>query len=163
MNEIWKDIQGFEYKYRISSYGNVESLNFNRSGKSKLLTPCKNSNGYLTVNLYKNSKNSNVKVHKLVAIHFLNHKPCNYKEVVNHIDFDKSNNKIDNLELISQRENSNQKHIESVSKYVGVSRCRYKWRATMSIGRKSKHIGVFETEIEASNAYQKAVKEITKN
>lgn len=154
-NEIWKYVIDHENYYQVSNLGRVKSLRFN---KEKILKQSINNNGYLTLCLSKNKKYKNLKVHKLVAIAFLNHVPCGYKEVVNHIDFDRTNNNVKNLEIVTARENSNQKHLKSSSKYTGVSRCGDKWRAVITYGNKQKHIGVFKTELEASNAYELELK-----
>lgn len=76
---------------------------------------------YLGVSLSRDGKAKTITVHKLVAYAFLNHKSCGYKLVVNHIDTNPKNNNVTNLEIVTTRENSNQKHIKSSSKYVGVS------------------------------------------
>jgi len=62
------------------------------------------------------------KVHKLVAIHFLNHNPCGYKVVVDHIDGNPLNNHVNNLRLVSSRENINLGYDKknTTSKYRGV-------------------------------------------
>lgn len=106
MREIWKDIDGFNGKYRISNLGNVMSMNFSNSGKSKLLTPKKHHSGYLLVRLgYGDSrKQKNRTVHSLVAEAFIpnpEHKRC-----VNHIDGNKENNSVSNLEWVTHKENS---------------------------------------------------------
>ena len=73
--------------------------------------------------------------------------------------FNKTNNKLDNLEIVTQRENSNQKHLKSSSKYIGVSwsKSRNKWVALIYLNGKHKNLGRFNDELEASKAYQKAL------
>jgi len=102
-------------------------------------------------------------VHRLVAECFLNHKRCGFELVVNHIDFNKTNNKLDNLEIVTNRENSNKKHLKSSSKYIGVywSGLNNKWRASISINSRNKHLGLFTDELEASKAYQKELLNIS--
>ena len=75
---------------------------------------------------------------------------------------DKSNNNKNNLEIVTTRVNSNQKHLKSSSEYTGVIwyKPRNKWKASIRISGKIKYLGLFELEIEASNAYQKALKEL---
>jgi hypothetical protein len=80
----------------------------------------KESNGYLQVGLFKNKKTKVFRVHQIVSMAFLNHNPCGHKLVINHIDFDKTNNNLNNLEITTQRQNTNQKHLTSTSKYTGV-------------------------------------------
>ena len=89
---------------------------------------------------------------------FLNHKLCGMKKVVHHIDNNKMNNKLLNLEIVSQRENSYTHHI-GTSKYTGVSWDieRKKWKSNIRINNKIKFLGRFNTEMEASIAYQNAL------
>ena len=151
--EIYKDVIGYEGIYQVSNLGNIKSFN---CGKEKILKPSKNAQGYLQTGLTINKNTSNRQVHQLVAEAFLNHTRCGYKLVVNHIDFNRTNNNISNLEIVTQRENSNRKHLKSSSKYVGVTWCkRYnKWRSRIVINGKLKHLGYFINELEASKAYQ---------
>ena len=103
------------------------------------------------------------KVHQLVAESFLNHKRCGMKLVVNHIDFDKTNNKLDNLEIVTTRENTNQKHLKSYSNFTGVSwnKRANKWIASIKINNKNKYLGYYSNELEASKAYQKELLNIS--
>ena len=93
MIEIWKDIEGFEGLYQISNYRRVKGLITN-----KILKPNDNGNGYLYVMLSKNNKPYMKKVARLVVQHFLRN-PQKLKEV-NHIDQNKHNNIVSNLEWI---------------------------------------------------------------
>jgi hypothetical protein len=110
--EIWKDIKGFEGFYQVSNLGNVRSLdrviiekNSVRTVKRKgvLLKLGYDEKGYNRIYLTKNCKKKTLKVHRLVAQHFLEKKE-NKKEV-NHKDGDKNNNKVSNLEWCNRREN----------------------------------------------------------
>lgn len=165
--EIWKGITGFENNYQVSNIGRVRSLDriiLSKNGrylnyKGRLLSPAINSRGYLCILLCMNCKIKSVNIHQLVAIEFLNHIVCGKKLVVNHIDFNKLNNNVNNLEIVTFRENTNRKHIKSSSKYVGVSwdKNRNKWSAKICINGLNKTLGRFKTEIEAHNEYQKAL------
>lgn len=151
--EIWKDIIGYEGLYQVSNFGNVKSFWF---GKETILKQplCK---GYCQVSLYKDKKTKTIQVHQLVAIHFLNHKPDGFKLVINHIDFNIRNNNVENLEIVTPRQNTNQKHLKSSSKYVGVywHKQMKKWAACILINKKSKHLGFFKIEYDAHLAYEK--------
>ena len=105
MNEIWKDIVGYEGLYQISNLGNVKSLNYRRTGKERILNPGNNGCGYLFVILCNNGKRKHFKIHRLVANAFLEN-PDN-KSDVNHKDEDKTNNNVDNLEWMTRQENNN--------------------------------------------------------
>jgi hypothetical protein len=94
MQEIWKDIKGYEGKYQVSNKGNVKSLNFNNTGKPKELKQKINRYGYYEVKLSKNNKTKNFLVSTLVANAFLNRK--NNEVEVMHIG-DTSENNVENL------------------------------------------------------------------
>lgn len=172
MEEIWKDIPEYEGFYQVSNLGRVKSVKRKikiRAGvyvtlKELFLKPSVDGGGYYQVILNKKSKRKTIKVHKLVSMAFLNHKPCGYKLVVNHIDFNKLNNRLDNLEIVTQRENANLKHIKSTSKYVGVcwNKFRNKWVSYIKINGKLKYLGLFKCELQAHQAYQKALNNIIK-
>jgi hypothetical protein len=150
--EIWKEVKGFD-GYLISNLGNVKSFRRNRE---KILNPAIDSSGYLTVSLYDNKIKCTKKIHQLVAVAFLNHNNCGYKLVVNHINFNKIDNNVFNLEVVSARVNCNRKHLKSSSKYTGVGwhKQHLKWHAQIIIDKKKIHLGYFINEIDASNAYQ---------
>lgn len=95
----WKLIEGFDGIYSVSNYGEVRN---NRTGK--LMKPRKNEKGYLHIGLTKNGKQKNMRVHRLVAQAFIPN-PEN-KSQVNHIDFDKENNCVNNLEWVTNKENT---------------------------------------------------------
>ncbi len=151
--EIWKEIPKYD-NYLISNLGNLKSLYFN---KSKILKPYKNVYGYYQVGLFRDGKQKKFKIHQLVAMAFLNYKINDHKGVINHKNFDKSDNSIKNIEIISQRNNTNKKHINHSSKYTGVSKFNNKWTATIFIEGKQVYLGIFESEIEASIYYEKAL------
>lgn len=104
IKEIWKDIKGYEGLYQVSNYGKVKSLIQNNSRRKKVLKPYLNNSGYLRVNLYdKLGKAKKLYIHRLVALNFLD-KPNN-KNIVNHIDCNKLNNCVENLEWCDQKFN----------------------------------------------------------
>ena len=105
MQEIWKDIRGYEGIYQISNLGNVKSLNYNRTKKSKILKQCTDKRGYLKVGLSKHNKYGVFSVHRLVAKEFIPN-PYNFPQV-NHKDEDKQNNSVENLEWCNNQYNVN--------------------------------------------------------
>lgn len=128
MKEIWKDIEGYEGLYQVSNLGRVKSLPTQRNigwanytSKEKILKQCKNKYGYLTVCLHKGDSQKLHRVHRLVAIAFIDN-PNGYK-CVNHKDEDKTNNNISNLEFCSYSYNvnygtRNQRASDAMSKKV---------------------------------------------
>ena len=152
--EEWRDIKGYEGIYMVSSYGRVKSLKRRGVKNDRLLSTPKNPRGYRVVSLHKYGIQIAKDVHVLVAIAFLNHTPDGHSIVVDHINNDKSDNRVDNLQLITQRENSS-KDRAGTSKYTGVSwdTGAKKWRAQIMINGKKKFLGYFETEKEAAKAY----------
>ena len=116
--------------------------------------------GYFICELCKHSKAKTFKVHQLVAIAFLNHTPCGFGLVINHINHNPQNNRVDNLEIVTQRENTNQKHLKSTSKYIGVfyDKSRIdKWGAAIYINPTQINLGRFRTEIQAAIIYNTAL------
>ena len=103
MEEIWKDIQGFEGIYKVSNLGNVLSLNYRKQGYSKLLTPKCNNCGRLWVELRNNGVVKQYLIHRLVAMAFIPNLN-NYPEI-NHIDENPKNNKVTNLEWCTREYN----------------------------------------------------------
>ena len=151
--EEWKPIPNYEGLYEISSYGRVKSLRFNKELILKLRIGTKH---YQNVGLNKNKIRSTREIHQLVAEAFLNHKPCGLKLVVDHINNNKLDNRVDNLRVITQRENTNRKHINSSSKYIGVcfDATNKKWKAAIRINGKQTYLGLFTEEYDAYLAYQ---------
>ena len=131
--ETWNNIPNYEGLYEVSTSGEVRSLDKfvkykdgrNRFYKSKILKKCINDRGYLCVGF----DGKSFKISQLVAMAFLNHTPCGMLTVVHHIDNDKTNNNLYNLQLTTQRLNSYTHHVGS-SKYTGVSwhRINNKWQ-----------------------------------
>jgi hypothetical protein len=158
--EIWKDIPNYEGLYEVSNLGNVKSLNYNNTCKQKLLKPIYNT--YLKVHLCKNGQQKLMTIHSLVAISFLNYKSGGYNVIVDHIDNNKLNNRLDNLQLTSTRHNTSKDKKGYSSKYVGVTWFKQssKWRALIHVNGKKKHLGLFICELAASNAYQKELKQL---
>lgn len=106
MSEEWRPIKGYKY-YEVSNKGRIRSWYNNRFGKLKN-PKIKNiqiatSGGYSIIQLYKNKREKNYFVHRLVAEAFIPNP--NNKPLVNHIDGDKNNNNINNLEWVTDSEN----------------------------------------------------------
>ena len=173
MKEIFKDIPKYEGIYQVSNLGRIKSLERNvkylKGGlkvvKEKILKTGDNGNGYLITRLSLNGKAKTFHVHQLVAAAFLNHTPNGHAIVIDHIDTNKSNNELSNLQLITQRENLSKDKKGGASKYTGAHWFKNikKWGSSIRINGKLKHLGCFKCELEASAAYQSKLKEILTN
>lgn len=109
MKEIWKDIPNYEGFYQASNLGRIKSLErINARGhrlKEKILTPGINQYGYYQVELYKNSIGKMYQVHRLVYEAFNGQIPEGLQ--VNHINEIKTDNRLENLNLMTPKENTN--------------------------------------------------------
>lgn len=114
--EIWKDIKGYEGLYQVSNEGRVKSLarwidgvNYGKPCKKfrreKLMKTRKDRRGYIRVMLCKNTKHRSYQVHRLVYAAFGGDIPKGLQ--VNHIDENKENNQIGNLNIMTPKENTN--------------------------------------------------------
>ena len=146
MEEIWKDIEGYEGLYQVSNMGRVRSLRRNIILKNKI-----ESNRYERVVLSTNNIPKGYSVHRLVANAFIPN-PNNYP-IVNHKDENRTNNCVDNLEWCTQKYNVNygtgiSKRVKSQSKKV----LQFKtdgtfvkeWESTMSVQR---NLGICQSHI----------------
>lgn len=102
--EVWKDVIGYEGLYQVSNLGRVKSL-LRGGTEGKILCPLEHRQGYLHVRLCKKGVYKQFSIHRLVAITYLDN-PNNFLEV-NHIDENKKNNRVDNLEWCNNRYNVN--------------------------------------------------------
>ncbi len=141
--------------YQVSNLGNVKSLKTNRILKSSV------SKGYKYVCVYDEKKPKTFTVHQLVGVAFLNHKPNGHKIVIDHINGDKLDNRVENLRLVTQRDNCYTHH-NGTSKYKGVSwrKNRKSWVAQIYIDGKAKYIGSSKDEKVASKMYINELKKL---
>ena len=105
IEEIWKDVPGYETYYQISTFGNVRSLDRYYNGrnlKGKLLKLSPNKFGYLRFTAKKDNITKTLHVHRIVLLTF---NPINEEKQVNHINGIKSDNRLENLEWCTDSEN----------------------------------------------------------
>lgn len=164
-DEIWKDIRGFEGYYQVSNLGNVKSLdriivrsnNSKYTSKGKMSNPVKHKDGYHRVNLRKEGVHIRL-VHRVVMESFIG----TSKLQVNHVDGNKSNNNLLNLEYVTHLENMN--HASTVlkgKKRYGVrSTPSGKWRADIRVGHLRKSLGTFSNKEEAYKKFYEAYLEL---
>jgi hypothetical protein len=158
--EVWKDIQGYDGYYQVSNFGRIKSLSrlvwngfSNHLTKDKIRKSVVSKDGYTYVKILFKKKSMKFRVHRLVALHFIDNP--NNKLEVNHIDSIRLNNNVKNLEWVSKSENQCHSKInkKTTSKYVGV--CLNKnfktnvWISQIRINNKNIYLGIFKTEEEA--------------
>ena len=161
MEEIWKDIEGYEGLYEVSSYGRVRSLgqfvNHNYGGyayrKGRILKPGLGSKKYLSVTLSKNGIQKQYSVHRLVAQAFIPN--INNLPIINHKDENKLNNCVDNLEWCDYKYNVN--YGNRLNKFYD-SRIKSGYMNPEHLGLDKKTIAYL-----ASKAYRKREKEKKNN
>lgn len=107
--EIWKDIKDYEDLYQVSNYGRIKAKKKWSVNERKLidcetiLTPFNNGHNYLVIALRRNTKRKNYYIHRLVADAFI--EKVDGKDYINHKDHNRMNNKVENLEWCTQKEN----------------------------------------------------------
>ena len=156
MEEEWMDVINTK-GYKISNKGRLKSY---RRKNPIILKAALDRYGYYYVTIFYSENPIKKKIHQLVAESFLGHRPDGTtKLVVNHKDYNKTNNVISNLEIVTVRENSNRVHLSSKSKYIGVGFRNGKWVARICINGNRVWLGCFVKEYEAHLAYEKALAE----
>ena len=156
--EIWKPIKDYEGLYEVSSLGRVKSLR-----RNKVMNVFFDSRKYIIVSLRKDSIRKTFRVHSLVAESFLNHVRNGRMDlVIDHINDNPSDNRLENLQIITQRENTCKTQGRYTSKYKGV--CWYsrdkRWVSKIYIDKKTIVLGYFKCELTAHQAYQNKLKTI---
>jgi len=154
MSEIWKSIKGYGGLYKISNKGRVKSFMKNNE---MILNQARKE--YPIVSLHNNGNSTATSVSCLVWDYFGDKKREYDKHLIVHKNGKKTDNRIENLQLASRRDFGRN---SSTSKYTGVCRKRgdSKWTSQITINGKTVALGRFETEMEASAAYQERLAEI---
>lgn len=157
MEEIWKDIKGYEGLYQISNFGRVKSLNhLKRLGAKTILHKGKilkqqiiKTNGYFSVALSKKSKVKRYLVHRLVAQAFVENLK-NYN-VINHKDENKLNNNATNLEWCSYNYNNNYgNHGQKISKTRNFNKNKKVYQYDLN----GNLINIFKSSLEAKRFFK---------
>jgi hypothetical protein len=159
--EQWKDIKDYEGLYQVSNQGNVKSLKW---GKERILKPGTMPTGYNNVILCKDAKKKQFLVHQLVAGAFLGHVINGHDLVIDHISNIKTQNNVENLQILTSRENHQKRSLDSNRNLplgVTVTKGRNKkYLAQIWIGKVQKKIGRFYTAEEAAQAYQQQLNKL---
>jgi len=141
-----KDILGFEGEYAVDEAGSVWSYR-----KNDWLKPGINSSGYYHVILYKNKIKKAHYVHRLLAQAYLEKYSKDLH--IDHIDGDRLNNKLENLRIVTHQQNQWNR---TKAKGFSWNKVAEKWQAQIKVNSKDKHLGYFNSEAEAREAYLKA-------
>ena len=171
--EIWKDIPNYEGYYQASNLGRIKSLDRTvtySDGRRRFykgrIRDGSVQNGYKQTTLRGDGIGRNFMFSQIIAVTFLGHEPKGHTLVVDHINGDKLDNRVGNLRIVTHRENSStcfRSNEESLSSgHVGVSWIERDsvWRSQISLNGVSVRLGCYDTEIEASTAYQEALSKI---
>ena len=152
--EIWKDVVGFENLYMVSNLGRVVCLKEENCGLHRLRIT---ESGYINTYLYSPDGNKFCGgVQILVAMTFLGHIPCGHKKVVDHINNIRHDNRLCNLQVISQRDNII-KEKNSKSGYTGVKVYgKGEFKALITLHGEHINLGTYGTAEKANEAYLKA-------
>jgi hypothetical protein len=167
VQEIWKDIPGYEGYYQASDLGRIRSLDRmmypphtkETLRKGKIISPSINPKGYNIIGLYKDGKGKYTSVHRLITTTVLGKSDLH----IDHIDGNKINNRLDNLRYCTVRENNTFRNWDRSkgfsSSFVGVHKSRTPgvWLANIYLNNKSIYLGRFKNEDEAAEAYQYAL------
>jgi hypothetical protein len=166
---IWKDIPGYEGLYQVSSDGKVKGLERYvahwrgglRKYEEKELSQSIEKVGYRCVVLCKEGKMRTHRVHSLIAMAFFNHQPCGYNILVDHINNNKLDNRLKNIQLVDCRTNSSKDRKVGLSGFRGVSKTKTGRYKSKIIDKKvTYNLGTFDTAEEAHNAYVNKLSEL---
>lgn len=171
MQEEWRDVVGYEGLYQVSNLGRIKILSRiakrsdgkKQSVHEKIAKQQLSTSGYPSVTLLKNGRYTSLSVHSLMAQAFLNHTTLK-GFVIDHIDGNRTNNTLNNLEIITHRENVSKgfKNFNKTSRYTGVylDRKNKKYKSFIRVNGKKLYLGSFNCETKAYLAYQNKLKEI---
>lgn len=170
MEEVWKDIPNYEGYYQVSNFGRVKSLRIEKVKKERYMKLRKDKDGYLICGLTKNRTQKTISVHRLIAISFMSDMRIYDKKYnVDHINGCKSDNNLENLRIVTVRFNSsdgfrkNKNTFSSIYSGVSFNKKAKKWISAIKINGKTKYLGSFYFEIDASKAYQLELSKILNN
>lgn len=171
--EIWKNIPGYEGYYQASDLGRVRSLDRTviykdgrkRFYKGKVLSPTM-TKGYKQAALMMKGRHKSFRISQLVAMAFLGHEPDGLKLVIDHIDGNKLDDRVENLRIVTNRANASTcfrtNNGTFSSEYLGAHWHinSLKWNSSIYYDGIYVYLGSFDNEADASDAYQKALSKI---
>jgi hypothetical protein len=168
-NEIFINLPNYGGFYQVSTLGNITFKNWFYDYEAKELRPFTDKNGFKYVRLCMSKRREEVFVHHLVAQVFLNNgSNCFGKDTIDHIDGDKTNNSVENLQIITEIQKESKKLKQVVKpvkkKHIGVTwlRIKQKWMVEAIVNGERTHIGFYKTQQQAIDAYNTAVNDNSK-
>ena len=152
MEEIWYPCKGYEERYLVSNTGKIASRPHKGNGWKLTERECNYAKkGYKRIRVFKNGQYKTMDLHRLIAETFIdnpNNLPC-----VHHINGDKSDNRVENLEWVEHFDNIGRHYSQERTKKYGVTKKRTKWKAQIKVDGKNRSLGSFETKEEAYQAF----------
>lgn len=135
--EIWQAVLGYEGLYEASSFGRIRSLNYMKTGKTKVLSPGINSCGYLQLGLCKKGEKKKLLVQRLIYSTF--NGPIPPGLVVDHVNNIKTDNRLENLQLLTTAGNQRKawlgrKHTEESKRKMGAA-AKARWQREKNAGK----------------------------
>ena len=160
MEEVWKDIEGYEGLYQVSNYGNVKSLpkkkGYAIAKKPIIINPFTNCNGYLLVTLCKNNTQKHFQVHRLVAKTFIPN--IENKPQVDHINRVRNDNRVENLRWVTISENGHNTCFNRLVEYKGETKTVSEWSKKLGIKQVTLHARLFRYGWDIDKAFATPVK-----
>jgi len=153
--EEWKDVAGYEGLYRVSTMGRIQ-------GPRKILRPGADGGGYLAVNLCKNGSQILTKVHRLVAEAFTPNP--DQKPEVDHINRDRTDNRVENLQWSTKRENMLNTHRHDRQQYgIYWVKLRSIYEVKFRVNKQMRHYGWHTTIEEATRVRDSAICDLNRS
>lgn len=160
IEEEWFDIPNYENIYKINKKAEI------KNSQERILKPSLNTSGYLKTCLTNNKVKKYFMIHQLMGLTFLkDYKLKQNKFIIDHLDNNKLNNNLENLRIVSFRENVSKDRKNKTSKYTGVSKNKInkKYLVYINTTGKNKYLGSFENEEDAAKAYNFELKKYLNN
>ena len=161
MEEQWRDVPGYEDHYQISDSGKIKSVKYR---KEKILKQTL-IKGYYGLGLCLEGKRKVLFIHVMIAMAFLDHVPNGHVITVDHINGNKTDNRLENIQLLTNRENVSKStpSYKKSSLPVGVCKFRNKYISSIKENGSKVYLGLFPTPEEAAKAYGEALAKIVGN